>query len=242
MYLYWFTSYAWIDKITKIESDFKFSVGDLLLSDWEFFLVLGPEISFLEQYNYVFPSYRKLELFQAKFVSKKYIERIHWMVYQYYSTYKSVIRYFLSQDIEGLFKRKENKKPKKSKKEIIDPALFGLESLSDSWQTLVVYPDLWTMYMMTDTKIRENSRVSVLSSINTQLQKNKAFWKIKNWDIHYILTTHAEIFQDFLDLKEIVFVHPHKRYYANQQDPRYKTGEVLDFLADLYWISVQKFI
>jgi len=48
------------------------------------------------------------------------------------------------------------------------------------------------------------------------------------------MCTYAEIFQDFYDLKKIIFVDPHKRYYANQQDPRYKVGEVIEEMKKLY--------
>lgn len=54
-----------------------------------------------------------------------------------------------------------------------------------------------------------------------------------------IICTYAEIFQDFNNLKKIIFIDPHKRYYAAQQDPRYKVGEVLAKLAELHGIEVK---
>jgi len=54
-----------------------------------------------------------------------------------------------------------------------------------------------------------------------------------------IICTYAEIFQDFYDLKKIIFVDPHKRYYANQQDPRYKVGEVIEEMKKIYGAEVE---
>ena len=54
-----------------------------------------------------------------------------------------------------------------------------------------------------------------------------------------IICTYAEIFQDFYDLKKIIFVDPHKRYYANQQDPRYKVGDVIEEMKKLYNAEVE---
>jgi hypothetical protein len=57
--------------------------------------------------------------------------------------------------------------------------------------------------------------------------------------VSQIFSTPAEIFQDFSDLKKIVFIDPHKWYYANQQDPRYKVGAVLEEMAKVYGAEVE---
>lgn len=54
-----------------------------------------------------------------------------------------------------------------------------------------------------------------------------------------IVCTYAEIFQDFNNLKKIIFVDPHKWYYAAQQDPRYKVGDVLAKMGELYGAEVK---
>lgn len=56
-----------------------------------------------------------------------------------------------------------------------------------------------------------------------------------------IYCTYAEIFQDFCDLKKIIFVDPHKRYYAAQQDPRYKVGEVIEQMKKVWGAEVETF-
>jgi hypothetical protein len=146
MYLYGFTTFAGIDKVMKVDrDDLWFSAGDLLQSDDEYFLVLGDEVSFTEQYTSRFPEGRDLQLIYSRFVWKKYIARIHWMVAQYYSTYRNVMKYFVSQDIESLLKKEVRKKPNWLKKTQLEPRFFGVPSLAEKGQTLIVYPDLWTM-------------------------------------------------------------------------------------------------
>lgn len=54
-----------------------------------------------------------------------------------------------------------------------------------------------------------------------------------------ICCTYAEIFQDFANLQKIIQIDPHKWYYANQQDPRYKVGEVLAQLAALHHAELE---
>lgn len=219
-------------------NDLEFSIWDLLQTDDEYFLVLGDDVSFVEQYTARFPENRKLTMIYPKFVSKKYVKLIHWMVNQYYSTYKNVVRYFISKDIESLLKKESNKKPKWLKNLQLDPKLFGVDELAEKWQTLIVYPDMWTMCMMVDQSVRNESGVLFLSSLDTQAKKDKAFWQVKKWLVKYILVSHAELFQDFHDLKSIILVHPYKWYYANQQDPRYKTPEILAYLSNIWKIKL----
>lgn len=243
MYLYGFTTFAGIDKVMKVDrTDPWFSIWDLLQSDDEYFLVLGDDISFTEQYTACFPKGRELLLVYKWFVSQKYVDRIHWMVTQYYSTYKNVMRYFLSQDIELLLKKEISKKIPWLRKFQIDPKLFWVNAIAEKGQTLIVYPDLWTMQMMIDSSVKNSPGVLVVSSSDTQAKKDKAFWQVKKGLVKYVLVTHAELFQDFYDLQAVVLVHPYKRYYANQQDPRYKTPEVLSYLADKYNIEIKEII
>jgi primosomal protein N' len=54
-----------------------------------------------------------------------------------------------------------------------------------------------------------------------------------------ILCTYGEIFQDFHDLKKIIFVDPHKWYYASQQDPRYKVGDVLNEMKKIHGAELE---
>jgi primosomal protein N' len=73
-----------------------------------------------------------------------------------------------------------------------------------------------------------------LLSTNTQNQKDKSWRNIKNGNTQIILATHSEIFQNYKDLTKIIIIRPHKRYYSNQQDPRYKTLEVVKKMAEIW--------
>jgi len=96
------------------------------------------------------------------------------------------------------------------------------------------------MQMMIDKSVVNETGVLLLSSSDTQAKKDKSFWQVKQGLVKYVLVTHAELFQDFKDLQAVVLVHPYKRYYANQQDPRYKTPEVLSYLADIWKVKVRQ--
>ena len=83
----------------------------------EFFLCLGEKISFEELYlkaaELDSPS---LELVYPKFLSKNTLALLHRMVAIYYTTYKSVVGLFLSDEIEKLLEReKKSVKSIKSK-------------------------------------------------------------------------------------------------------------------------------
>ncbi|MBP6911163.1 hypothetical protein KBC03_06320 [Patescibacteria group bacterium] len=52
--------------------------------------------------------------------------------------------------------------------------------------------------------------------------------------IHTLLCTYSQIFQDRKNLKNITLIDSHQRYYKNQQDPRYDTREVVKKMAEFY--------
>jgi hypothetical protein len=164
-----------------------------------------------------------------------------------------VMKYFLSQEIDKLIERKLGKKKggnmsfwtewnevkniiKISK---IDSSLRWEWRLSTDWQTLIVFPDLWTLMNMTDDEFRKKDWVDTLLSTNTQNQKDKSWRNIKQWNTKVIFATHSEIYQDYADLKKIIIFFPHKRYYANQQDPRYKTLAVVQKMKEIYDCDLQ---
>ena len=182
------------------------------------------------------------ELVYKEFLSAPALKLFHWMVETYYTTYKSVVRLFFVNDIQKLLEREG--KLKASKK--IPAAISWRRNeavLSPEWQILIVFPDLWTMFNsgITDDlqKITDDWNVVTLLSSNTQNQKDVHRWEIKKWLKSVIICTYAEIFQDFHNLKKIIFVDPHKWYYANQQDPRYKVGDVIEEMKKLYGAEVE---
>lgn len=256
MYLYGFNKYAWVDKVWKTDWDFK--SWDLLKVWEDFYLSLSSEVSFSEQYVYSLKSdISKTQIIEKKLLNKQTLKLLHRMVYQRYSTYKNVIKLFLPQEIEKLIDKKitkRNKKNNNTSQNVLPQTpskgtasnykySFPLEGMllaelggvkTENWQTLIVFPDLRTLINLTTSDFREQSWVDTLLSTNTQNQKDKSRRNIKNGNTQVILATHSEIFQNYKDLQKIIIIRPHKRYYSNQQDPRYKTLQVVKKLSEIW--------
>ena len=56
--------------------------------------------------------YDKLELHQKKFFQKETIELIDWIVSQYYTSYKNVVKLFVTGELADLFKKEVSVKKK----------------------------------------------------------------------------------------------------------------------------------
>jgi hypothetical protein len=95
IYLYAFTKFAGSDRVFLYpHQDFAFVAGDVVKFGEDYFLVLGEEISFAEAYHFV-QAKLNFNCVSAKFLSKKSLELLHWMVAEYYTSYKNVMRYFV---------------------------------------------------------------------------------------------------------------------------------------------------
>jgi primosomal protein N' len=234
MYLFNFSKFALGDKIFKLSNNIfskKIKSWDWVKCGDDFFLVIWNEISFAEKYSYEYQPKNNFDVVFKWLLSAKNIQLINWMVYNYYSNYKSVMKYFLSDDIDSLIKKFKTQKldQKTTKKSILWKFVLAQEG-----QTLIVFPDIWTLYNTIDSSYFEIKNITILLSSDTQNQKDKKRWSIKNWESEIIISTHWEIFQDFKNLQKIIQVDPFKWYYANQQDPRYKTNEVLQKISEIH--------
>ena len=223
--------YAWFDKVFLLnDADKKLKAWDLIQNwEWYYFLVLGEEISFPEVYNTIYSSDINFTKVYSWLLSEKAIELIHWMVYERYTTYKNVIKFFLDSETEKLL-AKEIKVNKKNKSYSTTIWEYNIQ-WDWSHQTLIVLPDIRSYKNI----IWENKNNWIfLYSLDTQNIKNTNRWKIKTGNESLIYTTSSEIFQDYKKLKEIFFIEPQKWYYAAQQDPRYKVGTVLEKIWENY--------
>lgn len=237
MYLYSFDRFFGFDKVCILAenaSKKKIKAWDLLIFGHQYFLALGDNLVFAEQYQYL--TTVQAELVYKEFLTIPTLKLFHWMVENYYTTYKSVVRLFVTNLLEKLLERESKIKFLKHKKYDVWNSKFMMEK---EGQTLIVFPDLWTMFNSTSEQFRESNGVACLLSSDTEKQKDVHRWEIKKWMKSVIVCTYAEIFQDFYDLKKIIFVDPHKRYYANQQDPRYKVGDVLTKMGELHWSALE---
>lgn len=112
-----------------------------------------------------------------QFLTQSTLDLLHRMVETYYTTYKSVIRLFVTNEIEKLLEREGKLKAQSSKlKVVVQSSSF---SLAVEGQTLIVFPDLWTMFNSTTEDFRESDGVAFLSAMHTEKQKDIHRWEIK---------------------------------------------------------------
>jgi len=212
MFFFSLNLYFWFDRVCIIKNfKEKLKPWDLIKIEGSFFIYLWKKIEFQTLYNKIYKINWNLKIFEKQFFSEKTIQLIHWMVKTRFTSYKKIFNLFLPTfEIEKLFKYKTWKLKKKNK------------------QFLYIFPDLRTAYNI--TKNLEN----IYSSHNTTIQKIKLFWQIKNWKLENLWCTSSQIFQDRYNLEKITIYYPHKRYYKNQQDPRYDTFEVAKKMSQIY--------
>lgn len=230
MYLYSFSQYAGYDKVFFLpKKNLKFKPGDLIQQDQHFYLVLWEAVSFQELYTTVYRWTTNFQLVYPKLLKEPTLQLLHRMTYQWYSTYKNAIKLFLDSDISRLITKEEKKI---WKKRIIDFLIGEIKIQNKKWgQILLIFPDLWTI---TNTILPESVDWLLLNSLATQSRKNTNRRKIKTWKEKLIFSTSAGIFQDFEQLEKIYLIEPDKRYYASQQDPRYKVWDVVNKMSQLY--------
>jgi primosomal protein N' len=167
-------------------------------------------------------------LLYKSFCSIQTIQLIHWMVYEWYTTYKNVVKLFFDQEIDSLLWKEI--KPKKGK--VYHSCKIWNQIITwEKYQTLIIFPDIRTFLNIFPENKFEGT---FLYSLDSQAKKNKNRWNIKTGNENLIATTSSEIFQDYNNLKKIYFIEPQKWYYAAQQDPRYKVDMVINKLAELY--------
>lgn len=259
MYYYSFERFYGFDRVVKLENDFSdVFPGDLIKAQDTYFLCLWEDISFQEQYKYVERfSKSDIHLIYSGFMSHQFLSLLHWMVYYNYTSYKSVMKLFFPADISALLQREVSGKVRKNKKNFsldLDISAFDEnkvfsvcddESLlfQDIWswsknQILYIFPDIWTLKNMIDEEYLSHKKSVILHSMNSAKQKDLAWWNIKKNKVQFIFSTPGEVFQDYKSLSKIYFIFPHKWYYSNQQDPRYKMEDIVKIFSLLYWCEV----
>ncbi len=236
-YLFSFLNYFGDDRVFVLETKQKFWTWDLIKKDWEYFLNLGEKISWQQKYDKKIEK-DDFEIYIKWFLSKNTLEIVHFMVYQYFSTYKKILNLFMDLEIWNLLRYRIEKTKKTSYKEaIIDYPKSKLEftDKKKDWQILIVFSDLLTLKNYCELEL------DILHGSSTQAIKNKIFWKIKSWDTWIFLCTYSQIFKDYQNLKEIIMIDSHKRYYKSQQDPRYLTNTVLEKMSEIYWARLSSY-
>lgn len=237
MYFYHFSQYFWNDRVFKTPSS-EIKAWDLCKNTYgDICLCLGEEISFQELYNNI--SNQNLEVIIPRFFSNKTIDFLHWMVYQRYTTYYATMECFVGNDIHILLKHqiKTKKTLSTSQRYEIQDNIIKKTITNHTGQHLILFPDQRTLHQY-KKDISEEKSVTILSSNNTSIKKAKVFREIKQWNISTLICTHSQIFQDWRSLTHITCVHPEKRYYKNQQDPRYHTKDVIEQLSTIHKATI----
>jgi hypothetical protein len=188
-------------------------------------LCLGDEIAFPEMYTYSYPEV-PMKVGYPTFFDQRFLSLLHRMVYWWYSTYKNVIKSFVSMELQELLFRERKEKGKRLKIQ------GSREKLVQ--QTLIVFPDNRTRYNMLSDEQIKNPDMLQLFSTDSQARKDTNWRKIKKGEVQTIVATQSEVFQPFINLKKIIFVDPQKWYYNNQQDPRYSLQTVVKKMAEIY--------
>jgi hypothetical protein len=215
--------------------------GDLIESNGSHFLVLGDAISWQEQYmgsTYQFPIQQYEIIWNI--CGPKTLELIHWMVYHYYTSYKSVVTLFVW-NVTTYLKQQQKAKTLKSKdaKKYSD---YNSIKKSDTLnredkltvchedkvgQTLIVFPDLLSLYYRFDDKEYMVTAKDADSKIVRYYHDLQMGYK------NILITTSANICMDYRNLTQIICYFPKTRYYKYQHDPRIWVPEVLEKMAQV---------
>jgi primosomal protein N' len=222
VYLFSFKKFAGSDRVF-IAKNVVGNPGDLLETVDDVLLHLGDEVAFPEMYTYQYAE-SPMHVMYPGFFDQRFLTLLHWMAYERYSPYKKIMKHFVSMDIHELLHRELKVKSQKQKK----PA-----------QKLLIFPDNRTRRHMIGDKVLEDE-VLQLFSMDTQNRKDIHRWMIKKGMAQRIIVTQSEVFQPFINLKKIIFIDPHKRYYNNQQDPRYSLAKVVKKMSEIYSAQVEE--
>lgn len=234
MYLFSFKQFAWHDRVFHTQLSI-WKPGDLLQCGTDFLLNLWDEISFSELIRTQFSMSESVEVVYPWFFDQTFLNLVHWMVYQWYSTYNNVMKLFVSFEIPQLLAR-EWKIKAQNKKLNLDWVSLPLEG---DKQNLVIIPDNRSRKNQLSDSF-ESDKITNLYSTDTQTRKDQHRREIKKSKVWIIVATQSEIFQPFHNLWKIVYVDWYKWYYHNQQDPRYDVGEVVNKMKELYKCEVER--
>ena len=227
MYLFSFKQFAWHDRVFSSSLSI-WNPGDLVQCWWDFLLNLWSNVAFPELIRTQFSPTSPYKVVYQKFFDKNYLSLLHRMVYKWYSTYNNVLKYFVTFDIPFLLDRESKVKWQNKKLDFSKVSI----PFSESKQNLVIVPD---------NRSRENQLsdffsqdfVTHLYSMDSQNRKAQNRRKINKSRIWIIVATQSEVFQPFNNLWTITFVDWYKRYYHNQQDPRYNISDVVQKMQEL---------
>ncbi|MFA7284930.1 MAG: hypothetical protein WC004_03855 [Candidatus Absconditabacterales bacterium] len=237
-FYYCFSDKFGYDQICRDEQEYGKS-GDLLEANGSYFIALGQDISWKNMYT---GSNARFQMHNvqvcATLFGKQTLQLIHWMVYQYYTSYRSVIHLFVGdimQYLKSLQKAKTMKGkdrtahayyntiiPQQGTSAIDAQSLLSLSHDPGIKQTLVVFPDLLSL------RHRIQDIDYILNGQDSMSRVMKYYHDLQHSYKNILITTSANIFMDYKNLSQIICYFPETRYYKSQQNPRYYVPEILD--------------
>ena len=227
MYLFSFKQFARYDRV--FHSLFPvWKAGDLIQCGSDFLLNLWDEIAFPELIRTQFMATSPCKVVYPWFFDEKFLALLHRMVSQRYSTYNNVMKYFVSFEIQQLLARESKAKINNKKLNLNKTSI----PFSESKQNLVIIPDNRSRENQLSEFFSQDS-ITHLHSTDTQNRKDLHRREIKKSKVGIIVATQSEIFQPFQNLETITLIDGFKRYYHNQQDPRYDVITVANQLQKI---------
>lgn len=227
MYLFSFKQFTWHDRVFSSSLSI-WNPGDLIQCWTDFLLNLWDEIAFPELITTQFLPTSPYEVVYPEFFDEKFLALLHRMVYWRYSTYNNVMKYFISFEIPQLLVHESKIKWKEEKLKLNNVSL----PFNESKQNLVIVPDNRSRKNQLSDFFSQDF-VAHLYSKDMQNLKDKHRREIKKSKVWIIVATQSEVFQPFNNLWTITLIDWYKRYYHNQQDPRYDISEVVKKMQKL---------
>ncbi|HMY80327.1 MAG TPA: hypothetical protein PLW93_00970 [Candidatus Absconditabacterales bacterium] len=217
--------------------------GSLITSNGSYFISLGDQLSWNEFYighDYFFELSSHSEILGTLFHHHT-LQMIHRMVYEYYTSYRSVIGLFVS-SIDAYSKSTQKIATIKKKdltllsmyntltSPLISDSTIELGSTGKGKQTLVIFPDALALHM----RVKSNHQEYVLTGLDTDLRAMRTYILIQQQLQNCLITTQANVFMDYRALHQIIVYFPQTRYYKSQRDPRIRLPDWCSKLAKVH--------
>ena len=257
MYFYFPNQRYWNDKVAQIVwKDFlPWAVYEV---DGERAVSLWDQIAFgelVKPYRRDDKSPESMHCVFENVVWSQSLELLHWFVNHWFTSYHKSFPLRLW-DLDQLIKRKKKGRKKKGGEWTIQntmqnesysminalwPISLSFSLSPSSWQTLIIFPTVWSMHMhLKDTWLMEMKWSVLLHGQLHASARAKAFRAIKSWSVHTIYATYSQIFRDRNILQKIILIDQHAWWYKNMQDPRYFVPTVVEKISEIHACEVIK--
>ncbi len=168
------------------------------------------------------------------------IDMIHWMVYEWFSSYKDVIPLFFWSDIQLLLKHRlakqwisEAARQQDSKSIVTTNSPTRQLANSPIRQILHIFPSLFALTQFNHSQTHQPTNSLMLSWQTTVVQRAKHYRAIQSGQVQHIFATHSQIFRDWKNLQEVILHDEYSPFYAVHAEPRYSVPRVVQYMKPL---------